>query len=48
MKDNGERAAMDVSVDDTVLYAKYAGTNIKLDDAEYLILKENDILAIVS
>jgi len=48
VKDNGERAAMDVSVDDTVLYAKYAGTNIKLDDAEYLILKENDILAIVS
>jgi len=47
VKDNGERAAMDVSVDDTVLYAKYAGTNIKLDDAEYLILKENDILAIV-
>lgn len=47
MKDSGERAAMDVSVGDTVLYAKYAGTNIKLDDAEYLILKESDILAIV-
>jgi len=47
MKDSGERAGMEVSVGDTVLYAKYAGTNIKLDDAEYLILKESDILAIV-
>ena len=38
---------MDVEVDDTVLYAKYAGTSIKLDGQEYLILKETDILAIV-
>jgi chaperonin GroES len=46
-KETGERIAMDVEVDDTVLYAKYAGTSIKLDGQEYLILKESDILAIV-
>lgn len=46
-KENGERIALDVEVGATVLYAKYAGTNIKLDGQEYLILKESDILAIV-
>ena len=38
---------MDVKVDDRVLYAKYAGTTIKLDGQELLILKETDVLAIV-
>jgi chaperonin GroES len=46
-KENGERIAMDVKVDDKVLYAKYAGTTIKLDGNELLILKETDVLAIV-
>ncbi len=46
-KDSGERIELDVTVGDIVLYAKYAGTNIKLDGTEYLILKESDILAIV-
>jgi chaperonin GroES len=46
-KESGERIALDVAVDDTVLYAKYAGTSIKLDGQEYLILKETDVLAIV-
>jgi chaperonin GroES len=46
-KESGERIAMDVNVDDTVLYARYAGTSIKLDGTEYLILKETDVLAIV-
>jgi chaperonin GroES len=46
-KEDGERIAMDVKVDDTVLYAKYGGTTIKLDGKEYLILKEIDVLAIV-
>ena len=45
--EDGERIAMDVKVDDKVLYAKYAGTTIKLDGKELLILKESDILAIV-
>jgi chaperonin GroES len=46
-KDDGSRVAMDVSEDDTVLYAKYAGTEVKISDKKYLILKETDILAIV-
>ncbi len=46
-KESGERVAMDVNVDDTVLYAKYSGTTIKLNGTEYLILKETDVLAIV-
>lgn len=46
-KESGERIPLDVKVDDVVLYAKYAGTNIKLNGSEYLILKESDILAIV-
>jgi chaperonin GroES len=47
-KENGDRIAMDVSVGDVVLYAKYSGTNIKLQGKEYLILKETDVLAIVT
>lgn len=43
--DDGDRIAMDVEVGDTVLFAKYAGTEFKLDDEEYLILSEKDILA---
>ena len=46
-KDDGSRVLMDVSVDDIVLYAKYAGTEVKVGAAKYLILKETDILAIV-
>ena len=46
-KESGDRIALDVQVNDTVLYAKYAGTSVKLDGQEYLILKETDVLAIV-
>lgn len=45
--EDGKRIVMDVSVGDVVLYARYSGTTIKLDGKEYLILKENDVLAIV-
>jgi chaperonin GroES len=45
--DDGKRIAMDVAEGDRVLYAKYAGTEIKLEDKKYLILKESDILAIL-
>jgi len=45
--DTGKRIEMDVAVDDSVLFAKYAGTEVKLDDKKLLILKESDILAIV-
>ena len=43
--DDGDRIPMDVAVGDTVLFAKYAGTEFKLEDEEYLILSEKDILA---
>jgi chaperonin GroES len=45
--DDGKRVEMDVSVDDIVLYAKYAGTEIKIDGDKVLILKESDVLAIL-
>jgi len=45
--DDGKRIAMDVKVGDVVLYAKYGGTEVKIDDKKLLILKESDILAIV-
>ncbi len=45
--DNGERAAIDVREGDRVLFAKYGGTEFKLEGEEYLVLKESDILAIV-
>jgi chaperonin GroES len=48
LTDTGERLPMDVSAGDQVLFAKYAGTEFKLDEVEYLILSEKDILAIVS
>jgi chaperonin GroES len=45
--DSGKLVPMDVEVGQNVLYAKYAGTEIKVDGVKYLILKETDILAIV-
>jgi chaperonin GroES len=45
--DDGKRIPMDVEVGQTVLFAKYAGTEIKLEGKKVLILKETDILAIV-
>lgn len=44
--DEGKRIPMDVKVNDVVIYAKYGGTEIKLNGKEYLILSERDILAI--
>jgi chaperonin GroES len=46
-KDDGSRIAMDVQPGNTVLYAKYAGTEVKMDSKKYLILRESDVLAIV-
>ena len=45
--DNGERIALEVHEGQKVLYAKYAGTEIKLDGEELLILSEKDVLAVV-
>ena len=46
--DNGEREPMDVKVGDIILYAKYAGTDIKMDGVEYKILSIKDALAVLS
>ena len=45
--DQGERVPMDVAEGDRVLFAKYGGTEVKLEDKKYLILKESDVLAIL-
>ncbi|MDI3340892.1 MAG: co-chaperone GroES [Sphaerobacter sp.] len=46
-EDGERRVPMDVKVGDQVLFAKYAGTELKIDDEEYLILSEKDILAVI-
>ena len=45
--DDGKRIPMDVAEGDRVLYARYGGTEVKLEDKKYLILKESDVLAIL-
>jgi chaperonin GroES len=45
MSDDGKRIPLDLKVGDTVVYAKYGGTEIKVDDEELIILRESDILA---
>lgn len=45
--DNGKRIPMNVKTGDRVIFAKYSGTEFKVDDVEYLILSEKDILGII-
>jgi len=45
LSDDGKRIAMDIKVGDIVVYAKYGGTEIKIEDEEYMILRESDVLA---
>src|SRR5438045_9765764 len=45
--DNGKRTTLEVQVGQRVLFAKYAGTEVKIDGEEYLILRESDIMGIV-
>ncbi|EAR64188.1 co-chaperonin GroES [Bacillus sp. NRRL B-14911] len=45
--ENGERVELEVAAGDTIIFSKYAGTEVKYEGKEYLILRENDILAIV-
>jgi chaperonin GroES len=45
--DNGQRIAVDVKEGDKVIFSKYAGTEVKIDGQDYLILSEKDVLAIV-
>ncbi|ADL69596.1 MULTISPECIES: co-chaperone GroES [Thermoanaerobacterium] len=44
---DGKRVELEVKVGDKVIFSKYAGTEVKLDGEEYLLLRQNDILAIV-
>lgn len=44
---DGKEVVMQVKVGDKVIYSKYAGTEVKLDDEEFIIVKQNDIVAIV-
>lgn len=44
---DGKEVVMQVKVGQTVIYSKYAGTEVKLDGEEYIIVKQNDILAVV-
>ena len=47
MNDKGEREPMDVKVGDTILHAKYSGTDVKVDGTEYKILSIKDALAVI-
>ena len=44
--DNGKRIAMDVKVGDKILFGKYSGTEVKINDVEYLIMTQDDIVGI--
>lgn len=45
--DNGKKIPMDVKAGDKILFGKYSGTEVKIDDVEYLIMHQDDILGIV-
>lgn len=48
LADNGERVSLEVKPENKVIFSKYAGTEIKVENEEYLILREEDILAIIN
>ena len=48
IQDSGERQAMDVKAGDRILIGKYSGSDIKIDDQDYVILREDEILAVVA
>lgn len=45
--DNGDRRPVDVKAGDKVLFAKYSGTEVKIDDEEYLVMREEDIMGVI-
>jgi chaperonin GroES len=45
--DDGKRLGLDVKVGDRILFGKYSGSEVKVDDKEYLIMREEDILAVL-
>ena len=44
---DGKEVKMELKVGDNVIYSKYAGTDVKIDDEEYIIVKQSDILAVI-
>ena len=44
---DGKEVKMEVKVGDNVIYSKYAGTEVKLDEEEFIVVKQNDILAVI-
>jgi chaperonin GroES len=46
-EDNGSLRPLQVKIGDKVLYGKYAGTNIELDGSEYLVMREEDVMAVI-
>ena len=44
---DGKEVKMEVKVGDQVIYSKYAGTDVKIEEEEYIIVKQNDILAVL-
>ena len=47
VKDDGKRVALDVQAGDTILFGKYSGQEIKLDGEDYLIMREDEVLAVI-
>ena len=47
VKDDGKRVALDVKAGDLILFGKYSGQEIKLDGEEYLIMREDEVLAVI-
>jgi chaperonin GroES len=45
--DNGEKRALDISVGDKILFGKYSGTEVKVDGEELLVMREEDIMAVI-
>ena len=45
--DDGKRQALDVKVGDRILFGKYSGSEVKVDDKDYLIMREEDVLAVL-
>jgi chaperonin GroES len=48
VKEDGKKIPLDVKAGDKILFGKYSGSEVKLDDEEYLIMKEDDVLAIIN
>jgi len=48
VKEDGKKIPLDVKAGDKILFGKYSGSEVKLDDEEYVIMKEDDVLAIIN